>query len=91
MIGWMTTQGKSSNGREETPQICWLRRKELQEALSPAIVAFDLLDVVDEAARNKPALKDAVKISMRSLSLKEQNVISNWVATLVDLVTPKGK
>jgi len=68
-----------------------LKEKELQEALSPAIVAFDLLDVVDEAARNKPALKDAVKISMRSLSLKEQNVISNWVATLVDLVTPKGK
>ena len=66
------------------------RKEGIQEALSPALVAFDLSDVVDEAARNKPALKQAVKTSMRSLSLKEQNVISNWVAVLVDLVTPKG-
>ncbi len=65
--------------------------KEISEALSPALVAFDLLDVVDEGSRNKSALKDAVKTSMRNLSLKEQNVISNWVAALVGLVTPKGK
>lgn len=66
------------------------KTESVQEALSPALVAFDLSDVVDEAIRNKPALKAAVKTSMRSLSLKEQNVISNWVAALVDLVTPKG-
>ena len=65
------------------------KTESVQEALSPAIVAFDLLDVFDEAVRNKPALKDAVKVSMRALSLKEQNVISNWVVSLVDLVTPK--
>jgi hypothetical protein len=76
---------------EKLRKLAGLEEKELQEALSPALVAFDLLDVVDEGSRNKPALKDAVKTSMRSLSLKEQNVISNWVAALVSLVTPKGK
>jgi len=76
---------------EKLRKLAGLEEKEIQEALSPAIVAFDLLDVVDEGSRNKSALKDAVKTSMRGLSLKEQNVISNWVVTLVDLVTPKGK
>jgi hypothetical protein len=61
-----------------------------EQASSSGVVAFDLLDVVDEASRNKPALKQAVKISMGRLSSKEKQVVSNWVATLVDLVTPKG-
>ena len=64
--------------------------REGQEASSPAIVAFDLMDVINELAKNKTATARAVKDSFRGLSAKEKSTISNWVAAMVNLATPKG-
>jgi hypothetical protein len=64
--------------------------REGQEASSAGIVAFDLLDVIGELARNKAATSKAVKDSFRGLSSKERSTISNWVAAMVSIVTPKG-
>jgi hypothetical protein len=64
--------------------------REGQEASTAGIVAFDLLDVINELVRNKAATSKAVKDSFRSLSAKEKSTISNWVAAMVNIVTPKG-
>ena len=62
----------------------------LDEAQSAALVAFDLLDVFDESKRDKVRLKNAVQSSFSGLSQRERDAIVNWVAALVDAITPKG-